>query len=319
MQRIGLLTSGGDAPGMNACIRAVVRYAERRGIEVQGIRSGLRGLAAGDFIPLGRLDTVDIIGRGGTILGTSRFPDFLHPSVRARCAEQLHRAGIEGVIICGGEGSFKAAHALWQEHQIPVVGVPATIDNDIPGIDESLGFDTAVNTAMEAIDKIRDTAESHGRIFFVEVMGRWSGYIALYAGIAGGAEYIALPEERTDFQSLYEEIQRVGPDRRVIVVVAEGDEKGGALAFAEYFREQYGIESRVTLLGHIQRGGSPTVRDRLLGSFLGKVAVDALLEGKTDGYVGQHQGQLTFVPFETLERYRRIVPSVYVELAKWLV
>ncbi len=319
MRRIGLLTSGGDAPGMNPCIRAVVRSALRRDVEVVGVWHGLQGLASGDFRVLTREDTVDIIGRGGTILGTKRFPEFLDPAIRQQCAAQLQRAAIEGLIICGGEGSLKAAHRLWEEHRVPVVGIPATIDNDIPGIDAAIGFDTAVNTAMEAIDKIRDTAESHGRIFFVEVMGRWSGYIALYAGIAGGAEYIALPEERTQFAELYRAIQQIGPGRRVIVVVAEGDEKGGALAFAKYFRDHYGIESRVTLLGHIQRGGSPTVQDRVLGSLLGKAAVDALLERKTDGYVGQHQGQLVFHPLTAVEKYRPIVPSVYVELAKWLV
>lgn len=319
VRRIGILTSGGDAPGMNACIRAVVRYALHHGCEVVGIFNGLRGLAEVQFRTLTRLDTVNIIGRGGTILGTSRYPDFLDPSVQQRCAENLWKEKIEGLILCGGEGSLKAAHTLWNEYGINVVGVPATIDNDIPGIDYCLGFDTAVNTAMEAIDKIRDTAESHGRLFFVEVMGRWSGYIALFAGLATGAEYIALPEVKTDLDVLYRFVQRVGPHRRIIIIVAEGDEKGGAQAYAAYFRDNYQIDSRVTLLGHIQRGGPPSARDRIVGSLFGKAAVDLLLQQKYGVFVGLENNLLVHRSLSTIFDRRVAVPQEYVELATVLV
>jgi 6-phosphofructokinase 1 len=298
MKRIAVFTSGGDAPGMNAHIRAVVRYALAKGIEPFGIISGYCGMIEGDFVALDRAKTANIISRGGTIIKTSRSKEFLQPEGRARAAEKLRDAGIDGVVACGGDGTFHGAHLLWLEHGIPIVGTPGTIDNDLYGTDYTIGYDTACNTAADAIDKIRDTAESHGRVFIIEVMGRHAGFIPMDVGVACGAEFIAVPETVTNMDTLYKKILAQGIKNRTIVIVGEGDDLGGANVFASILKEKYNIDSKVTILGHIQRGGTPTVRDRVLSSRLGMAAVDALIEGRTDVMIGEVAGLISYTPFE---------------------
>jgi 6-phosphofructokinase 1 len=319
MKRIAVFTSGGDAPGMNAHIRAVERVGEKRGLEVIGIIGGYSGMIAGHYEVLDRIRTANIIDRGGTVLKTSRCEEFFFPQGRAAAARELKAHGIDGVIACGGDGTFRGAHALFLEHHIPIVGTPGTIDNDLSGTDYTIGYDTAVNTATEAIDKIRDTADSHGRLFFIEVMGRHAGFIAMDVGIASGAEFIAVPETITDVEVLYQRVLAQGLDKRTIVIVGEGDEIGGATILSKLIHERYGLEARVAILGHIQRGGSPTVRDRVLGSRLGAAAVDALLEGHTDVMVGDMAGAITHVPLEQTWTFRKPVPPVIVELSSLLV
>ncbi|WP_253705233.1 6-phosphofructokinase, partial [Thermus scotoductus] len=271
MKRIGVFTSGGDAPGMNAAIRAVVRQAYALGLEVIGIRRGYAGMILGEMVPLGVRDVANILQRGGTVLLTARSQEFLTEEGRAKAAEKLKAAGIEGLVAIGGDGTFRGAMRLLEEHKVPVVGVPGTIDNDLYGTDYTIGFDTAVNTALEAIDRIRDTAASHERVFFIEVMGRSSGFIALDVGLAGGAEVIAVPEEPVDPKTIAEglmESLRRGKSSS-IVVVAEGAYPGGAAGLLAAIQEHVRVEARVTVLGHIQRGGSPTAKDRILASRLG--------------------------------------------------
>ncbi|RTH33937.1 6-phosphofructokinase, partial [Thermus scotoductus] len=292
MKRIGVFTSGGDAPGMNAAIRAVVRQAYALGLEVIGIRRGYAGMILGEMVPLGVRDVANILQRGGTVLLTARSQEFLTEEGRAKAAEKLKAAGIEGLVAIGGDGTFRGAMRLLEEHKVPVVGVPGTIDNDLYGTDYTIGFDTAVNTALEAIDRIRDTAASHERVFFIEVMGRSSGFIALDVGLAGGAEVIAVPEEPVDPKTIAEglmESLRRGKSSS-IVVVAEGAYPGGAAGLLAAIQEHVRVEARVTVLGHIQRGGSPTAKDRILASRLGAAAVEALagkglIRGFPDGTV----------------------------------
>jgi 6-phosphofructokinase 1 len=319
MKRIALLTSGGDAPGMNAHIRAVERTGDKRGLEVIGIVGGYSGMIAGHFEVLDRIRTANIIDRGGTVLKTSRCPEFETVEGRRTAADQLRKHGIDAVITCGGDGTFHGAHALWEEFRIPVVGTPGTIDNDLSGTDFTIGYDTAINTAAQAIDKIRDTADSHGRLFLIEVMGRHAGFIAMDVGIACGAEYVAVPESVTDIDELYQRILSQGLDKRTVVIVGEGDELGGALGISKRLEESYGLSSKVSILGHVQRGGSPTVRDRVLASRLGAAAVDALLEGKTDIMVGEMSGQISYVPLQRTWEERKPVPSYLTELASLLV
>jgi 6-phosphofructokinase 1 len=319
MKRIAVFTSGGDAPGMNAHIRAVERTADKRGLEVIGIIGGYSGMIAGHFEILDRVRTANTIDRGGTILKTSRCPDFFEPDGRIQAAEQLLKHGIDGVVACGGDGTFHGAHALWKEHGIRIVGTPGTIDNDLAGTDFTIGYDTAINTAAQAIDKIRDTAESHGRLFFIEVMGRHAGFIAFDVGIACGAEYVAVPETLTDIDELYQRIVSQGLDKRTIVIVGEGDELGGALGISQKLEERYGVPSKVSILGHVQRGGSPTVRDRVLASRLGAAAVEALLAGHTDVMIGQIGNDISYVPLERTWLDRKPIPTYLSELSTLLV
>jgi 6-phosphofructokinase 1 len=234
-------------------------------------------------------------------------------------AEQLRAHGIDGVVACGGDGTFHGAHALWTEHGVRIVGTPGTIDNDLAGTDFTIGYDTAINTAAQAIDKIRDTAESHGRLFFIEVMGRHAGFIALDVGIACGAEYVAVPETLTDIDELYQRIILQGLDKRTVVIVGEGDELGGALGISRKLEERYGVPSKVSILGHVQRGGSPTVRDRVLASRLGAAAVDALLQGHTDVMIGQMGNDVSYVPLEQTWTERKPIPAYLSELSTLLV
>ncbi len=319
MRKIAVFTSGGDAPGMNAHVRAVVRAALAKKIEVFGIVGGYDGMIEGNCIPLGRKETASIISLGGTILKTSRSKDFLQPGGRAVAAERLRDHEIDGVIACGGDGTFHGAHYLWQEHHIPIVGTPGTIDNDIYGTDFTIGYDTAINTCAEAIDRIRDTADSHGRVFIIEVMGRHAGFIAMDVGISCGAEYIAVPETVTQIDTLYQRILKQGRKRRTIVIVGEGDEFGGARVFCDALKEKYDIDSKVTILGHIQRGGSPTVKDRVLASHLGMAAVNALLDGKSDVMVGRINHEIAFTPLEETWGKRKELKPYMIELADLLV
>lgn len=294
LKKIGVYTSGGDAPGMNAAIRAVVRSAIHSGLEVDGILQGYKGFLNSDFIPLSLRSVANTIQRGGTVIKTGRCPEFLRPEERKRAADNLRAQGIQAVVCIGGDGSFTGAHALWREQAVPYVGVPGTIDNDIFGTDLTIGFDTAVNTALEAIDRVRDTAASHDRLFIVEVMGRNSGFIAVDVGVAGGAEAVFIPEAPLTVESAISKI-KLGLNKgktSSILVAAEGQKPGRAYDLAEAIRKKSGYEAKVCILGHIQRGGSPTAADRILGSRLGVHAVELLLQGNTDIMVGIRAGKL---------------------------
>lgn len=285
MKRIGVLTSGGDAPGMNAAIRAVVRMGAYFCMEVMGIRRGYLGMMEEDLIPLGVGSVADIIHRGGTILHTARAEEFRTEEGSRKALHNLKKHGIQGLVVIGGNGSFAGAKML-AHMDFPTLGVPATIDNDIPCTDFTIGFDTSVNTVIDAINKIRDTATSHERIFLLEVMGRQSGQIALMAGLAGGAESLIIPEEIITAKEVAEKIQRgfKRGKKHNIVLVAEG--AGSALELGREIEEQVGLETRVTILGHIQRGGTPSAFDRSLASRLGGRAVELLLKGVRGRMVG---------------------------------
>lgn len=305
VNKIAVITSGGDAPGMNACIRSVVRTAINEGLTIFGISGGYKGLVEGELIPLSRRSVSNIIQKGGTFLKTSRSESFYHKSGRRRAAETLKDWDIDGIIVIGGDGSFHGAHALSVEYGIKVIGIPATIDNDIYGTDITIGYDTAIGTALDLIDKIRDTAASHDRLFIVEVMGRQSGFIALEVGICGGAEEILVPETNVTIEDLGKMVKtwsRTGKTSS-LVISAEGDELGNAHTIAQAMKEKYNIESHVCVLGHTQRGGSPTATDRLLASRLGYYAVIALKDGKSDIMVGWQNNSITYTPLlETWEK-----------------
>lgn len=295
IKKIGVYTSGGDAPGMNAAIRSVVRSSIHYGYESVGCIGGYQGMLDSDFLPLERRSVANIIQRGGTVLKSKRCPDFLSPEVRAKAAGNLRQAGIQALVCIGGDGSFKGAEKLWTEHQIPIVAIPGTIDNDIYGTDSSIGFDSAVNTALEAIDRIRDTAASHNRLFIVEVMGRDSGFIATTVGIAGGAEQIFIPENPVPLDKVVETI-KAGMGRgksSSILVTAEGQKPGRAYDLAEGIRKRSGFEAKVCILGHIQRGGRPTATDRVLASRLACAAVEQLRSGICNVMVGLNGESLT--------------------------
>ena len=317
MRRIGVLTSGGDAPGMNAAIRAVVRHALGQKLEVIGVRRGYAGLLAGELQPLTRAGVANILQRGGTILGTSRSEEFRTPEGRARAAGVLRGAAIEGLIVIGGEGTFHGASLLAEEHGVVVVGVPGTIDNDVYGTDFTIGFDTAVNTALEAIDRIRDTAASHDRLFFVEVMGRTSGDIALGVGVAGGAEDVLVSDTPTDLEALAAEVRLSWQrgKRSSIVVVAERGEPGRVFRLAEEVRRLTQLEPRVGVLGHIQRGGTPSARDRILASKLGAAAVDIVLEGG-GAMAAEVCGRVARVPLRDAWGKRRELPTDLLALVR---
>ncbi len=300
MKTIGVLTSGGDAPGMNAAIRAVVRTAISLGMNVKGIKSGYSGLIHDEVIDLDARSVSDIISRGGTMLYTARSKRFMTKEGVLEAVETCKRHGIEGVVVIGGDGSFRGARDL-SDHGIPCVGVPGTIDNDISSTEYTIGFDTAMNTAIEMIDKIRDTAQSHHRCSVIEVMGRHAGYIALQVGIATGATGILVPEIPVDLDRLVKkivEVEKTGK-KHFIIVVAEG--VGGVDKIAEYIQEKTGIDSRATVLGHVQRGGSPTVRDRVRATQMGSAAVHLLYKGIGNRVVAYKRGEIVdFDIFEAL-------------------
>ena len=315
MERIGVMTSGGDAPGMNAAVRAAVRMAIYRGLGVVGVRRGYQGLIDGDLVEMDLRSVSNIIQTGGTIIKAGRCLDFYERPGRERAAGRARGAAVEGIVAIGGDGTFQGAHTFIEESGIPVVGVPGTIDNDIFGTDFTIGFDTAVNTALDAIDKIRDTAVAHDRIFLVEVMGRHAGFIAAAAGLAGGAEYLLIPETPTDVQGISAGIE-AGIQRgktSQIIIVAEGDEQGGALDIAKKLKACTSMEldMRVCILGHVQRGGSPTANDRILASKLGAGAVDALVDGATDVMVGEIDGRIVQTPLaDTWQKKKPVDPAI---------
>jgi len=309
MRRIAVLTSGGDAPGMNACIRAIVRCGAKHKLEVEGIRRGYLGLIESDFVKLGPRSVANIIQRGGTFLETARCEEMKTPQGIKKAIYTLQQRDIAGLITIGGDGTFRGATALAEAGDIKIIGIPGSIDNDIYGTDYSIGFDTALNTALDAIDKIRDTAGSLERTFFVEVMGRNRGFIALDVGLASGAENILIPETETKIEELSRDIRQSFQRGKKcnIVVVAEGDEAGGVFPIAQQVWERLQLEYRICVLGHIQRGGSPTARDRILASKLGAAAVDALVSGKTGYMVGEVKGEITLTPLrETWEKSKEM-------------
>ena len=321
IKKIGVLTSGGDAPGMNAAIRAVVRTAIFYKLEVVGIMRGYQGLIEGDFVPMESKSVSKIINLGGTILHTSRCPEFKDIEVRRKAIDGLKEAGIDALVVIGGDGSFRGANDIFNDFDYPVVGIPATIDNDIYGTDFTIGFDTAINTAMDAIDKIRDTAHSHDMVFFVEVMGRDAGFIALHTGIATGSEVTLIPEIQKDIDSLvdYLKIGRRKNKTSGIVVVAEGGHLGSAAEVAKAVKERIpSYEVRVTTLGHIQRGGSPSCSDRVLASIYGYESVCALLDGQSGVMIGRVNGQTVYTPFDDAISKHGAIDKSWYEITKIL-
>ena len=300
IKKIGVFTSGGDSPGMNAAIRSVVRTCAYMNIECVGIYRGYEGMIEGDFKPMDARSVNNIINKGGTILKSARSLEFRTPEGRAKAYSNLKEEGIDAFVVIGGDGSFTGAMIFNQEYNFPVIGIPGTIDNDIYGTTYTVGFDTALNTVVEVIDKIRDTASSHNRLFFVEVMGRDVGHIALNAGVGAGAEEILIPEENLGLDRLLESLKRSKQSGKSssIVVVAEGDKTGkNVFELKEYVEEHIPIyDVRVSVLGHMQRGGSPSCFDRVLASRMGVKAVEALLEGKSSLMVGIQDNKLTLTP-----------------------
>lgn len=320
IKRIAVLTSGGDAPGMNAAIRAVVRTGLAAGIDVMGVYRGFSGLVNGDIRPLTSTSVANILQRGGTILKSDRCEPFRDAAVRWQTAIQLREMGVEALVVIGGDGSLTGAQLFEQETAFPVIGIPGTIDNDIAGTEDTIGFDTAVNTALDSIDKIRDTANSHERIFLVEVMGRNSGFIAAQAGIAGGAEIILLPNVTIDLEQICQRLEvgiRGGKVSSHIILVAEGRKAGRTerLNRALYDR---GYTPRVCILGHTQRGGAPTGHDRVLASCLGSMAVNYLMAGHSSVMLGVRQQQIVSVPLDDVVGQRKILDTQMLDLAMTL-
>jgi 6-phosphofructokinase 1 len=303
ISKIGVFTSGGDAPGMNAAIRAVVRASIYYKKEVYGIMQGYEGMIAGDIVKLGARSVGNIIQRGGTILKTARSQEFRTKEGREKAFQNLKKNGIDSLVAIGGDGTFTGLHKFYEEYQVPSICIPGTIDNDLAGTDYTIGFDTATNTAVEAIDKIRDTAISHNRLFFIEVMGRNSGYIAINCGIAGGAVASILPEESMSMEDLFAKLDEGGKTNKKssLIVVAEGSKIGGAIELAKKFSERNNyFDIKVTILGHLQRGGTPTYFDRVLASKMGVAAVEGLLDGKNDVMVGIRNGLMVYNSFDMI-------------------
>ena len=300
MKKVAVFTSGGDAPGMNACVRAAVRGAIYHGIEIYGIYRGYDGMIEGDIEKLESYSVSNIIQKGGTILKSARSSEFRTPEGRKKAYEQIQKHGIEGIIAIGGDGTFTGANVFYEEFGIPTVGAPGTIDNDLYGTDYTIGFDTAVNTALGAIDKIRDTADSHNRLFFIEVMGRDSGYIAIRSGIGGGAELVMVPETETSIAEVISTLQEGWNRKKTssIVVVAEGDDAGNAMEIAEKVKKEIKQKDiKVSILGHIQRGGTPTAQDRILASQLGLAALEGLMNGQKNVMAGIVNNEIVYTPF----------------------
>ena len=320
IKTIGVLTSGGDAPGMNACIRAVVRTASVRGLTCLGVRDGLQGLVDDNVQEMSARDVSGIVHNGGTVLGTARCQAFYEKEGRSIAARHVRARGIDALVIIGGDGSFRGGYALYSEHGIPFMGLPGTIDNDMYGTDYTIGFATAVNTAVQAVDRIRDTAESHKRLFFIEVMGRHCGAIAMYVALASGAEEVLIPEVPTDLDALAARIveAKARGKRSFIVIVAEGDDAGNALEIAAKVEGLTGLSSRVCILGHVQRGGSPSAFDRAAAAILGNAAVEALVEGKVNMFVGMQAGEVAFTPVTEVVANKRTADISLEELTRLL-
>lgn len=320
LKRIAVLTSGGDAPGMNAAIRAVVRAAHFHGVAVSGVLDGYDGLVKRNFMELGPRDVRNIIQRGGTMLRSARSEAFRTKEGRATAAANLREAGIDALITIGGGGTQSGAKQLAEEQNVRLIGIASTIDNDLVGSDRTIGFDTACNTALEAIDRLRDTASSYGRILFVEVMGRDTGFIAIQTGIAAGAEHVMVPERKESVEELTSALLNRSADKSSsIVVVAEGDEAGGAFKLAEEVKRRCPqFDIRVSVLGHLQRGGNPSVADRLLASRLGAAAVEGLLAGRQACVAGVLDGTIAFTPLSEAVGQRKAVDPELFRLVQML-
>lgn len=320
LQNIAVLTSGGDAPGMNACIRAVVRSAVYHKVNAYGVVDGFNGLIHDDFVPLGYDNVSNILQRGGTILGTARCKEFHDPTFRKKAFENLKSRNIDGLILIGGDGTFKGASIFSEEFDIPVIGIPGSIDNDINGTDYSIGFDTAMNTIIRAVDNIRDTASSHHRVFLIEVMGNNSGVLALNTAVSSGAEEVFMPEKKEDLDEIREKIDRaVHANKSSIIIVSEGDQVGGAKELYEYLKG-FGLADklRVSVLGHIQRGGSPTYMDRLYATLFGEEAVAALLQGRSNLMIGVQNGNVVAVNLAVSQSPYQIKNMHYLKLIRKL-
>lgn len=321
IKNIGIMTSGGDSPGMNAAVRAIVRTAIYHNLKPFGIMRGYQGMIEGDIKEMHTTDVSNIIQRGGTILKTARSKEFMTESGMQKAYDQLKKHSIDALILIGGDGTIRGAVEFFNRFNIPAIALPGTIDNDLLGTDFTIGFDTAANTAIWAIDKIRDTAEAHDRLFLIEVMGRDAGYIALYSGISCGAEHIFIPENN---ESIEEMFQLITDDRNRkklsnIIVVAEGDEFGGAEQLSKLIKERIPqIDTRVTILGHIQRGGSPTSQDRILASRLGYAAVEALLNWHTQEMVGIVNNEIMYTPFANCVKQLKSMPDDLLKMIKVL-
>ncbi|MBL4578488.1 MAG: 6-phosphofructokinase [Flavobacteriales bacterium] len=308
IKKIGVFTSGGDAPGMNACLRAVTRAGIHHGLEMVGIKNGYSGVIDADFINLESHLVGNIIHRGGTILKTARSKRFLTEKGMAQAYESLKREGIEAVVAIGGDGTFRGANEFTSMYDIPFIGIPATIDNDMFGTDFTIGYDTALNTVVQAVDKIRDTADAHNRLFIVEVMGKDAGFIALRSGIAVGAEAVLVPETDTDLDSLLALLERGWKSKKTgwVVIVAEGDDAGGAFEIGNQIKEKFGhFDIRVSVLGHQQRGGAPSCMDRVLATRLGVGAIDGLLAGKYQMMVGVVNNEVCYTDFDKATKHHK--------------
>ncbi len=312
---IGILTSGGDAPGMNAAIRAVTRAAIYEGWKVYGIYRGWEGLIMGDIKEFTSSSVSNTIQRGGTILKTARSDEFRTPEGRTKAYENIKKFGIDALVVIGGNGSLTGAQLLASEHDVPVIGLPGTIDNDLYGTDFTIGYDTALNTIMECVDKIRDTANSHDRIFFVEVMGRDAGFLAQNSAIAAGAEAAIIPEDQTDIDQLASFIGRGIRKSKNSSIVLVSEKDGGAMHYAERVRQEYPqYNVKVSILGHLQRGGSPTAHDRILASRLGVAAIEALNEGQRNVMVGVKNDQIVYVPINRAVRYDKPIDKELIKV-----
>jgi 6-phosphofructokinase 1 len=320
IKTIGLLCSGGDAPGMNCAIRAIVRTAIFHQLKVMGIKRGYAGLLRGEFTPMNLSSVGNIIQRGGTILQTSRSPEFMKADFRKKAAEILKTQDIDALIVIGGDGSFNGAHKFSEEQGFPVIGIPGTIDNDISNTEYTIGFNTAVQTAIEAVDRIRDTAHSHARTFLVEVMGRNSASIALKVGVCTGAENVLLPHEKVDYKKMVEHIERgmARGKESSIIIVAEGPVAGRSYEIQNVLKDMHGVDAHVCILGHVQRGGSPTSDDRLIASEMGYLAVKSLLEGKTNQVTVVQDGKVVLADLKDCLKKNDLPHEALVTLAETL-
>lgn len=321
VSKIAVLTSGGDSPGMNAAIRAVVRTSIYHGLQVFGVARGYNGMIDDDIFEMYSKSVGNIIQRGGTILKTARSAQFFEIEGRKTAYENLKKRGIDGMVVIGGDGSFKGAQKFSHEFDIPCIGIPGTIDKDIAGSDFTIGFDTAVNTAVEAIDKIRDTADAHDRLFVVEVMGRDAGYIALHSGIATGAENILIPESKTDMEAMITSLTEKEKRKKLVnlIVVAEGDEFGGGTQVGNFIKEKLpNADVRVCILGHIQRGGSPSCLDRLIASRMGYHAVECLINGTHNVMVGIEDNKMKYTPLDNAVKAKQKISEEWLRIVKIL-
>lgn len=319
IKNIAIFTSGGDSPGMNACIRACVRAGVQKNLKVFGIIHGYEGMINGEFIEMDSRSVGNIIQKGGTILKSARSKEFMTSEGRQKAYLQLKQRNIDAVIAIGGDGTFKGAQIFTDEFQIPFIGLPGTIDNDLFGTDFTIGYDTAINTATEAIDKVRDTANSHGRLFFIEVMGRDVGYIALGCGIAGGAEDIFIPETHTDLQEVSDKIKRSAHKESYIIVVSEGDDAGNVHDIAAKFKTMHPeYDIKYLVLGHLLRGGSPTANDRILASRLGIAAVNALVNKNYNCMVGWRNNQIAYTSLTNAIKHKLEIDKELLEILQLL-